>query len=405
MSSMIPFSTIESALEDIRQGRMVIVVDDEDRENSGDLTLAAERVTAEAVNFMTRHARGLVCLPMTEKRLDELDIPPMVEKSTAHFGTAFCVSIEARQGVSTGISAADRARTVKVAIDPEARAADLTRPGHMFPLRAVDGGVLRRAGQTEAAVDLARLAGLYPAGVICEILNEDGTLARLPELEVLARRHGLKIISIADLIRYRMKHERLIRRVAQPALPTDYGPFRLVAYESEVDRSQPLALVMGEIGGEAPVLVRVHSECLTGDVFGSVRCDCGPQLRAAMEAIAREGRGVIVYLRQEGRGIGLVNKLRAYELQDQGKDTVEANESLGFKADYRDYGIGAQILADLGARRIRVLTNNPGKFVGLRGYGLEIDSRVPLEVQAGDPRTRRYLRTKKEKLGHLLTGV
>jgi 3,4-dihydroxy 2-butanone 4-phosphate synthase/GTP cyclohydrolase II len=401
----VEISAIEAALEEIRRGRMVIVVDDAERENTGDLTLAAERVTPEAINFMARHARGLVCVPMTEERLDELDVPLMVEKNTAHFGTAFCVSVEARTGVSTGISAADRARTVEVLIDPSTRPADLARPGHMFPLRAVRGGVLRRAGQTEAAVDLARLAGLRPAGVICEVLNEDGSLARLPQLARFARQHDLRIITIADLILYRLRHERLIQRAAEPALPNAYGAFRLVAFESEVDRTTPLALVLGEVQGDEPLLVRVHSECLTGDVFGSVRCDCGPQLRAAMEAIAREGRGVIVYLRQEGRGIGLVNKLRAYELQDAGKDTVEANESLGFKADQRDYGIGWQILRDLGARRIRVLTNNPGKLVGLRGYGLEITERVPLEVETGDPRTRRYLRTKKEKMGHLLSGV
>ncbi|MEE9218258.1 MAG: bifunctional 3,4-dihydroxy-2-butanone-4-phosphate synthase/GTP cyclohydrolase II [Acidobacteriota bacterium] len=398
-------SNVEQALAEVARGRTLIVVDDDERDNSGSLMIAASCVTPESINFMVRQARGLVCMPLTEERLDELGIPLMVEKSTALYGTAFCVSIEACSGVSTGISAADRAHTVRVAIDPATRPSDLARPGHMFPLRAARGGVLRRAGQTEAAVDLARLAGLAPAGVICEVLNQNGSLAALPELERFAEQHDLRIVSIADLIHYRLRHERLIRRVAAPKLPTTTGAFRLVAYESEVDRTHPLALIMGDVEGEEPVLVRVHSECLTGDVFGSVRCDCGPQLRAAMEAIAGEGRGVVIYLRQEGRGIGLINKLRAYELQDAGKDTVEANESLGFKADQRDYGIGAQILNDLGVHRIRVLTNNPGKFVGLRGYGLEIAERVPLEIDTEDPLTQRYLRTKKEKMGHLLSSV
>ncbi len=398
-------SNVEQALAEVARGRTLIVVDDDERDNSGSLMIAASCVTPESINFMVRQARGLVCMPLTEERLDELGIPLMVEKSTALYGTAFCVSIEACSGVSTGISAADRAHTVRVAIDPATRPSDLARPGHMFPLRAARGGVLRRAGQTEAAVDLARLAGLAPAGVICEVLNQNGSLAALSELERFAEQHDLRIVSIADLIHYRLRHERLIRRMAAPKLPTTTGAFRLVAYESEVDRTHPLALIMGDVEGEEPVLVRVHSECLTGDVFGSVRCDCGPQLRAAMEAIAGEGRGVVIYLRQEGRGIGLINKLRAYELQDAGKDTVEANESLGFKADQRDYGIGAQILNDLGVHRIRVLTNNPGKFVGLRGYGLEIAERVPLEIDTEDPLTQRYLRTKKEKMGHLLSSV
>ena len=398
------FIPIEAAIEEIRAGRMVIVVDDEDRENEGDLTLAAEKVTPEAVNFMARHGRGLICLPMTAERLDALRVPLMVQRNTAAFRTAFCVSIEARAGVSTGISAADRAATIRAAIDPKTRPEDLVRPGHVFPLRAQPGGVLRRAGQTEAAVDLARLAGLTPAGVICEIMNEDGTMARVPDLQAFAAQHGLGMILVADLIRYRLQHERLVRRVAAPKLPTRHGDFRIVAYRSDLERKTHLALVLGEIRPTAPVIVRVHSECLTGDVFGSLRCDCGRQLERAMEIIAAEGAGVIVYLRQEGRGIGLVNKLRAYELQDGGDDTVVANERLGFRADQRDYGIGAQILTDLGARQLRVLTNNPVKFVALAGYGLEIVERLPLEITP-DHHSRSYLRTKKEKLGHLLDSV
>lgn len=398
------FSSIEEAIEDIRQGRMVIVVDDEDRENEGDLTIAAEAITPEIINFMATHGRGLICLPMTHERLDELEIPLMVDDNSSKFNTAFCVSIEGKNDVSTGISASDRAATVRAAIDPETGPEDLARPGHMFPLRAEDGGVLRRAGQTEAAVDLARMAGMYPAGVICEVMNQDGSMARVPELQKFAAQHGLKIINIADLIRYRLRTERFVTRVASPQLPTRYGHFTLHAYKNEFDSKTHVALVMGEVAGDEPVLVRVHSECLTGDAFFSERCDCGRQLETAMQRIAEEGSGVIVYLRQEGRGIGLAHKLRAYELQDKGADTVEANEALGFKADQRDYGIGAQILTDLGISKLRIMTNNPRKFVGLSGYGLEIVERVPIEVAATET-TRRYLETKKNKLGHDLSSV
>jgi 3,4-dihydroxy 2-butanone 4-phosphate synthase/GTP cyclohydrolase II len=406
MKATTPFSTIPEAVEDIRQGRMVVVVDDEDRENEGDLTIAAEKVTPEVINFMARYGRGLICLPMTGERLDELRIPLMVrdEQNDAKFGTAFCVPIEAKKGTTTGISAPDRARTVLTAIDPATRPADLARPGHMFPLRAVEGGVLVRAGQTEAAVDLARMAGLYPAGVICEIMNEDGTMARVPQLESFCRAHALRMVTVKDLIQHRMKTERLVRKVAQASLPTAYGLFRIHVFESLIDGQHHVALVMGEVKPEDRVLVRVHSQCLTGDIFASTRCDCGDQLAVALDMIGKAGQGVLLYLRQEGRGIGLVHKILAYELQDQGQDTVEANESLGFKADQRDYGIGAQILHELGLQEILLLTNNPRKFVGLEGYGLHIAGRLPIEIPASE-QSRRYLRTKKEKLGHLLRGV
>jgi 3,4-dihydroxy 2-butanone 4-phosphate synthase / GTP cyclohydrolase II len=399
-----PFASVDAAIDAIRRGEMVIVVDDEDRENEGDLTMAADKVTPAAINFMAKHGRGLICLPMTGERLDKLEIPLMVRQNSTRFETAFCVPIEAKRGTSTGISAADRAATVLAAINPKTKPGDLARPGHMFPLRARDGGVLVRAGQTEAAVDLARIAGLTPAGVICEIMNEDGTMARVPALAKFAKRHKVLMITIADLIRYRMQTEGLVRKVAEADLPTEHGAFRVHAFQSLINEETHVALVCGKIGDGKDVLVRVHSKCLTGDVFHSMRCDCGEQLETALKRIALAGRGVLLYLNQEGRGIGLANKIRAYELQDGGLDTVEANERLGFKADQRDYGIGAQILRKIGIRSMRLLTNNPRKFVGLQGYGLSIVETVPLEIPASAT-TRKYLKVKKEKLGHRLKSV
>ncbi len=398
------FASIEEAVRAIRDGQMIIVVDDEDRENEGDLTIAAGKVTPDAINFMARYGRGLICLPMTGQRLDELDIPMMVTQNTSKFETAFAVAIEAKQDTSTGISASDRAATVRAAIDPTTQPSDLARPGHMFPLRARGGGVLVRAGQTEAAVDLARLAGLYPAGVICEIMNDDGTMARVKELKKFAKKHDLLMITIADLIKYRMRNDKLVKRVANAELPTEQGLFHVYAYESVIDGETHVALVRGDVGDGKDLLVRVHSRCLTGDVFHSARCDCGHQLAVAMRRIASEGRGILLYLNQEGRGIGLANKIRAYQLQDDGLDTVEANERLGFKADQRDYGIGAQILGDLGVQTMRLLTNNPRKFIGLEGYGLAVVESLPLEVPASEF-SKAYLKAKKEKLGHKLSSV
>jgi 3,4-dihydroxy 2-butanone 4-phosphate synthase/GTP cyclohydrolase II len=394
---------IESALEDIRQGKMVILVDDEDRENEGDLTMAAEKVTSEAINFMAKYGRGLICLSLTEERLNELRLPMMVSENTSRFQTAFTVSIDASKGVTTGISAGDRAITILTAVDDRTQSEDLVSPGHIFPLRAKQGGVLVRTGQTEGSVDLARLSGLKPAGVICEIMKDDGTMARMPDLLSFAEEHGLKIVTIADLIKYRLNKESLVRRIVTANLPTKYGGvFTAIAYENDVDSYHHIALVKGEINTEDVVLVRVHSQCLTGDVFGSKRCDCEEQLHTAMAMVEKEGKGVIVYMRQEGRGIGLVNKLRAYCLQDMGKDTVEANEELGFKADMRDYGIGAQILADLGLHKIRLMTNNPRKIIGLEGYGIEVVERIPIETKPHRENIE-YLKAKAKKMGHLLS--
>jgi 3,4-dihydroxy 2-butanone 4-phosphate synthase/GTP cyclohydrolase II len=400
----LPFTSVKEAAELYRRGEFVIIVDDEDRENEGDLCIAADAITPEAVNFMARFGRGLICLALTEERCRELDLPLMVENNTSNYGTAFTVSIEARGRVTTGISARDRAETVKAAIDPKTRPADLLRPGHVFPLRARKGGVLKRAGQTEASVDLAEIAGMTPAAVICEIMNEDGTMARLEDLRKFALEHGLKIISVADIIQYRMQHEKHVHCLAAPRIPTDYGEFRAHAYKSDITGEEHVAMVMGEISEDDDVLVRVHSSCLTGDVFQSHRCDCGEQLEAAFARISKEGKGIVLYLLQEGRGIGLLNKLKAYELQEQGHDTVDANAKLGFAPDIRDYGTGSQILRDLGVRKIRLMTNNPAKYVAIEGFGLEIVERVPLEI-APSSTTRKYLEAKKKKLGHILELV
>jgi len=400
-----PIITVERALEHISSGRLIIIVDDEDRENEGDLMVAADLITPELINFMSRYGRGLICLPLTKSRLEDLRLPLMVSKNTSRFETAFTVSVDAKEGVTTGISAFDRATTIRVAIEPGTDPSDLVRPGHVFPLEAREGGVLARAGQTEAAVDLARLAGRTPAGVICEIMNEDGTMARMPQLEIFSKEHGIPILTIADLINYRMKTESLVHKIDEAELPTRHGRFRIMIFEDKISHENHVALVKGKIECDEPILVRAHSQCLTGDTFGSNRCDCGEQLHQAMEIIEKEGQGVILYiLNQEGRGIGLTNKIKAYAIQDRGADTVEANRRLGFKPDQRDYGIGAQILVALGVKKIRLMTNNPRKFIGLAGYGLEIVDRVPIEVRPNQANLK-YLKTKKEKLGHILDMV